>query len=109
MPNRSEVLKPIRPRPRRVLPVIRGPRTLQTNSTAWRKLRESWLSRHPFCEDCAAKVPPVIKMATEVDHKDEDATNNDESNFSSKCKPCHSRKTRLSTIANRGQEHGRKG
>lgn len=105
MPKRSEILRPTRPRPRSVLGVKRGERTLATNSTAWRRLREAHLSEFPFCEHCAKKTPPIHRFATEVDHRDEDATNNDSSNLCSLCKPCHSRKTALTTIANRRQ-HG---
>lgn len=62
-------------------------RTLALNGTAWRKLRAAVLRESPLCSLCRTAT------ATEVDHRDDDATNNERSNLSALCKPCHSRKT----------------
>lgn len=62
-------------------------RTLALDSAPWRRLRASVLRETPICEYCQAAE------ATEVDHIDNDPSNNDRSNLASACKPCHSRKT----------------
>lgn len=62
-------------------------RTLALDGAAWRKLRASVLREVPLCEYCQAAP------ASEVDHLDNDPTNNERSNLVSACKPCHSRKT----------------
>ena len=62
-------------------------RTLALNGTAWRKLRAVVLRESPLC------ALRRTAMATEVDHRDDDPTNNDRANLSALCKPCHSRKT----------------
>ena len=62
-------------------------RTLALDGAAWRTLRAAVLREQPLCEYCQAAE------ATEVDHMDNDPTNNDRSNLVSACKPCHSRKT----------------
>lgn len=62
-------------------------RTLALNGTAWRKLRAAVLRESPLCALCRTAT------ATEVDHVDDDPTNNDRANLSALCKPCHSRKT----------------
>ena len=64
-------------------------RTLALNGTAWRKLRAAVLREHPLCALCRTAT------ATEVDHRDDDPTNNERSNLSALCKPCHSRKTNV--------------
>lgn len=62
-------------------------RVLGLDSSAWRKLRASVLREVPICEYCQKA------LANEVDHADNDPSNNDRSNLVSACKPCHSRKT----------------
>ena len=62
-------------------------RTLALDGKAWRTLRASVLREHPLCVLCRTAV------ASEVDHRDDDPTNNERSNLSACCKPCHSRKT----------------
>ncbi len=61
----------------------------------WQRLRLKFLRANPLGEDCARQGKTTA--ATEVDHK---APHNGEpkllydwDNLSSKCKPCHSRKT----------------
>lgn len=66
-------------------------RTLALNGAAWRKLRAAVLAEQPLCEHCEARG--VITPALEVDHIDNDPTNNDRKNLASLCRPCHSRKT----------------
>lgn len=70
-------------------------RTLALNGQAWATLRECVLREHPLCEHCmndAERLTP----ATEVDHVDNDPSNNRRQNLASLCKPCHSRKTNAS-------------
>ena len=66
-------------------------RTLALNGLAWRKLRALVLRERPLCEACfkRGRVTP----ATDVDHSDNDPTNNERSNLASLCHSCHSRKT----------------
>ena len=61
-------------------------RTLALNGTAWRKLRASVLRLTPLCQHC--QLP-----ATDVDHVDNDPSNNDRDNLQGLCHGCHSRKT----------------
>ncbi len=65
-------------------------------SARWRKLRGRKLAEAPLCEECAKAQR--VTAATEVDHvKPHDGPDDplfwDWENLSSKCKPCHSRKT----------------
>lgn len=62
-------------------------RTLALNGAAWRTLRAVVLRESPLCALCRTAE------ATDVDHRDDDPTNNERSNLSALCKPCHSRKT----------------
>lgn len=62
-------------------------RTLALDGKAWRTLRAAVLRETPLCALCRTA------MASEVDHVDDDPSNNDRSNLSALCKPCHSRKT----------------
>lgn len=66
-------------------------RTLKLDGAAWRKLRESVLALEPLCRHC--KAMGVTACATEIDHKDNNAANNDPDNLQALCKSCHSRKT----------------
>lgn len=66
-------------------------RTLALDGKAWRKLRAWVLSRQPMCADCERRG--LITFATEVDHVDNDPSNNDPSNLVGLCKSCHSYKT----------------
>jgi 5-methylcytosine-specific restriction protein A len=67
-------------------------RTLALNGKAWATLRDSVLLEHPLCEHCM-DASERLTPATEVDHVDNDPTNNRHSNLASLCKSCHSRKT----------------
>lgn len=67
-------------------------RTLALNGTAWRTLRALVLSDQPLCEQCADDYGNVVP-ATDVDHRDNDPTNNSRDNLASLCHACHSIKT----------------
>ncbi|WP_292934534.1 HNH endonuclease signature motif containing protein [Noviherbaspirillum sp.] len=66
-------------------------RTLALDSAAWRKLRALVLNEEPTCRHCQAlgRVTP----ATDVDHIDNDPSNNSRDNLQALCHECHSRKT----------------
>lgn len=66
-------------------------RALPTNSAAWRRLRARILAGEPLCRACARTG--LLTPATDVDHEDGDATNNDEMNLQPLCHRCHSTKT----------------
>ena len=66
-------------------------RTLALNGVAWRKLRAYVLRGEPLCRHCTARG--LTMAATEVDHRDDDPSNNELINLMPLCKPCHSRKT----------------
>ena len=67
-------------------------RTLALNGRAWATLRECVLREQPLCECCMRDDDRPV-MATEVDHIDNDPSNNTRGNLQSLCKPCHSAKT----------------
>ena len=67
-------------------------RTLALNGKAWLTLRSVVLSEQPLCETCMRGDDRPI-MATDVDHIDNDPSNNTRSNLQSLCHACHSRKT----------------
>lgn len=62
-------------------------RTLALNSAAWRKLRAQVLREQPLCAICKTE------WATDVDHRDNDPTNNERTNLQGLCHACHSLKT----------------
>lgn len=66
-------------------------RALALNGKAWRVLRERVLSGEPCCRHCVARGLTVV--ATDVDHWDNDSSNNDPLNLVPLCHECHSRKT----------------
>lgn len=66
-------------------------RTLALNGKAWRVLRKSVLAGEPCCRHCVARGLTVT--ATDVDHWDNDSSNNDPLNLVPLCHECHSRKT----------------
>lgn len=71
-----------------------GLRTLALNGSTWRKLRALVLTEQPLCPRCseAGHTTP----AKEVDHIDDDSTNNLRANLVGLCKMHHGQKTRLS-------------
>lgn len=65
--------------------------TKKLYSGSWKRIRESYFKRHPFCEYCYAKG--ILVKAEHVHHKvplKEGGSNNEE-NLVSLCKPCHSK------------------
>lgn len=63
-------------------------RAMHTGSKGWRLLRNKVLCRDSFtCADCG-------RFGDEVDHEDGNSHNNDPANLKTRCKVCHSRKTR---------------
>jgi 5-methylcytosine-specific restriction enzyme A len=67
-------------------------RTLSLNGAAWRALRAMVLREQPLCPRC--REHGTLGMATEVDHADNDPTNNERHNLVGLCKSHHSEKTR---------------
>ncbi|XCB30978.1 HNH endonuclease [Arcanobacterium hippocoleae] len=63
--------------------------------SAWRKIRNRYITAHPLCEDClnTGRVTP----AQEVHHilPLEHGGSHDETNLRALCKPCHSRQSAL--------------
>ena len=66
-------------------------RTLALDSKAWRDLRAHVLSCEPLCRHCTAEGK--TSAATDVDHRDNDPTNNDLVNLQPLCHQHHSLKT----------------
>ena len=107
MPSQRPRLKMLKPRVQELLPSLtparsvrsktlkqrqaENGRTLALNGEAWRRLRASVLADEPLCRDCTARG--LIVSATEVDHRDNDPSNNDRANLVPLCKSCHSIKT----------------
>ncbi len=74
--------------------VSRGTTTEQGYGTVWQKVRLNYLNKHPLCAAC--ELRGIQRAANEVHHKiplRQDGKNNEE-NFESLCKSCHSRLTR---------------
>lgn len=67
-------------------------RTLALDGKEWRTLRAYVLSGEPLCRHCISRGHTTT-LATEVDHANNDATDNRLVNLQPLCKPCHSRKT----------------
>ena len=66
-------------------------RLLALDGAAWRKLRAMVLSEQPLCEMCERQGYTVL--ATDVDHRDNNPSNNERGNLSSLCHSHHSIKT----------------
>lgn len=66
-------------------------RLLPLNSEAWHKLRRSVLAEEPLCRMCSQQGRNVA--ATDVDHINNDPSNNSRDNLQGLCHECHSRKT----------------
>lgn len=93
MPNAIKTHRPTLHLPKRhaTLKERQGARTLSLNGAKWRKLRAMVLAERPLCAHCFERGR--IVPATEVDHADEDPSNNERSNLVSLCHACHSTKT----------------
>jgi 5-methylcytosine-specific restriction protein A len=68
-------------------------RTLALNGATWRKLRATVLREQPMCPVCEAEGKLV--PAVDVDHIDNDASNNARDNLMGLCRPHHSVKTNV--------------
>ena len=68
-------------------------RTLALDGAAWRKLRAYILNESPLCEHCADRGLTVA--ATDVDHINNDPTDNSRDNLAPLCHSCHSIKTAM--------------
>lgn len=79
------------PRPTKRVSKADNGRTLPLTSAAWRKLRRSVLSSEPLCRMCTAQGKTVV--ATDVDHRDDDPSNNDLVNLQPLCRMHHGMKT----------------
>lgn len=66
-------------------------RTLALDGAAWRKLRAMVLAEQPLCPECGDQG--LMVPATEVDHHDNDPSNNSRDNLVGLCKSHHSAKT----------------
>ncbi|MBC7602372.1 MAG: HNH endonuclease [Ramlibacter sp.] len=66
-------------------------RTLALNGAAWGRLRRFVLSSAPLCSHCIERG--LTTVATDVDHRDNNPSNNDLTNLVPLCHECHSRKT----------------
>lgn len=66
-------------------------RTLALDSAAWKRLRAFVLSDEPLCPEC--RDQGLLVPATEVDHIDNDPTNNARENLQGLCRAHHSAKT----------------
>lgn len=90
-PERIKMAKPLRMSKTLKERQAETGRTLALNGAAWRRLRAYVLAGEPCCRHCIQQGRTT--PATEVDHRDNDPTNNDELNLVALCHECHSRKT----------------
>lgn len=67
-------------------------RTLALNGVAWRKLRANVLQAQPLCVHC--ERVGIVTPATEVDHANNDPTDNRRENLQGLCASHHAMKTR---------------
>ena len=79
------------PKPTKRVSKADNGRTLPLTSNAWRKLRRSVLASEPLCRHCTAQGKTTV--ATDLDHRDNDPSNNDLVNLVPLCHSCHSKKT----------------
>ena len=77
-------------------------RTLALNGKAWATLRRVVLDQQPLCNVC--KVQGYMVLAREVDHIDDDASNNLRSNLQGLCSMHHSQKARADAAAKNHQQ-----
>ena len=66
-------------------------RTLALNGAPWRRLRAAVLADEPLCRYCHARS--LLVPATDVDHINNDPTDNRMEALQPLCHECHSRKT----------------
>lgn len=69
----------------------RDPAVRRRYGRAWKRIRDRYAAKHPFCEECEKKG--LLRPVEEVHHKlplSEGGTH-EESNLVSLCQPCHAR------------------
>lgn len=66
-------------------------RTLALDGAPWRRLRALILDDEPLCRHCFEYGR--VTMATDVDHINNDPSDNSRENLAALCHECHSRKT----------------
>lgn len=69
----------------------RSPETRQRYGRAWKRIRDSYVKQHPFCEICYEKG--VLVETEEVHHKKplSEGGTHDKENLIALCKSCHSK------------------
>lgn len=69
----------------------RDPKTKSRYGRAWKRIRDKYVSLHPFCELCYEKG--MLVETEEVHHKKKlsDGGTHDRDNLIALCKSCHSR------------------
>lgn len=69
----------------------RDPAVRRRYGRAWKRIRDSYVKTHPFCEQCYEKG--ILVPVEEVHHKKplSEGGTHDRSNLISLCKSCHSR------------------
>ncbi len=69
----------------------RDPKTKKRYGRVWQRVRERYVSTHPFCEECLKKG--VLVPVEEVHHKKplSEGGTHQMSNLVSLCKSCHAR------------------
>jgi len=102
MPQALKTHRPPSLKPHSVtLKARQGIRTLALNGKAWAILRRVVLDQQPLCIEC--KAQGYVVLAREVDHIDNDASNNLRDNLQGLCTMHHSQKTGRETARNRQQ------
>jgi 5-methylcytosine-specific restriction protein A len=79
-------------------------RALNTGSAAWRAIRAQVLSEQPLCPLCHAEGRAV--PAVDVDHKDNNPSNNARENLWGLCRSHHSEKTAVEQAGGEWQAKG---
>ena len=69
----------------------RDPQSKRRYGRAWKRIRDKYVSQHPFCELCYEKG--ILVETEEVHHKKKlsDGGTHDRDNLIALCKSCHSR------------------
>jgi len=91
MPSALKQHKPRTLKPK-ALKRQQGRRTLALNSAAWQRLRRLVLTEQPLCPECQKQG--LLVDAVDVDHIDNDPSNNERTNLVGLCHSHHSAKTR---------------
>lgn len=73
----------------------RDPKINRRYGACWRKIRTTYITAHPLCEDYLAAgrytPPQEVEHAIPLEH----GGTHDQANLRSLCKPCHSRQSAL--------------